>query len=162
MENALDLFRVAAVTPRVHIGNVAKNCQEIIKAYDTLAEQADLIVTPELSLTGYTCADLFNNRNLLDMARKGLQELVTYTEQYGDCGAALVVGVPLEKENELFNCAALIQNGSLVAVIPKTYLPNYGEFYEKRWFSAGEQQAQELELNCGENWIQTTFGNNIR
>ncbi len=161
MENALDLFRVAAVTPRVHIGNVAKNCQEIIKAYDTLAEQADLIVTPELSLTGYTCADLFNNRNLLDMARKGLQELVTYTEQYGDCGAALVVGVPLEKENELFNCAALIQNGSLVAVIPKTYLPNYGEFYEKRWFSAGEQQAQELELNCGENWIQTTFGNNI-
>ena len=83
MENALDLFRVAAVTPRVHIGNVAKNCQEIIKAYDTLAEQADLIVTPELSLTGYTCADLFNNRNLLDMARKGLQELVTYTEQYG-------------------------------------------------------------------------------
>ncbi len=161
MENALDLFRVAAVTPRVHLGNVAKNCQEIIKAYDTLTEQADLIVTPELSLTGYTCADLFNNRNLLDMARKGLQELVTYTEQYGDCGAALVVGVPLEKENELFNCAALIQNGSLVAVIPKTYLPNYGEFYEKRWFSAGEQQAQELELNCGENWIQTTFGNNI-
>ncbi len=161
MENALDLFRVAAVTPRVHIGNVAKNCQEIIKAYDTLAEQADLIVTPELSLTGYTCADLFNNRNLLDMARKGLQELITYTKQYGDCGAALVVGVPLEKENELFNCAALIQNGSLVAVIPKTYLPNYGEFYEKRWFSAGEQQAQELELNCNGNWIQTTFGNNI-
>ena len=68
MENALNLFRAAAVAPRVHVGNVAKNRQEIIKAYDSLAEQADLIVTPELSLTGYTCADLFNNRNLLDRA----------------------------------------------------------------------------------------------
>ena len=55
MENALNLFRAAAVAPRVHVGNVAKNRQEIIKAYDSLAEQADLIVTPELSLTGYTC-----------------------------------------------------------------------------------------------------------
>lgn len=131
MKNALNLFRTAAVVPRVHIGNVTKNCKEIMKAYDSLAKQVDLIVTPELSMTGYTCADLFNNRNLLEMARRGLYELVAYTKKYEEHGAALVVGVPLEKENELFNCAALIQNGSLIALIPKTYLPNYGEFYEK-------------------------------
>ena len=143
----MNLFRAAAVTPRVHIGNVAKNRQEIIKMYDSMVGQSDLIVTPELSLTGYTCADLFNNRNLLDRARKGLYDLTMYTKKYGENGAVLVVGLPLEKEGELFNCAAVIHNGRLVAVVPKTYLPNYGEFYEKRWFSAGEQDAQEMELS---------------
>lgn len=161
MENALELFRAAAVAPRVHIGNVAKNRQEIIKVYDSLAEQADLVVTPELSLTGYTCADLFNNRNLLDRARRGLYDLTMYTKKYGENGAVLVVGVPLEKEGELFNCAAVIHNGGLAAVVPKTYLPNYGEFYEKRWFSAGERDAQELEIVCGMEKLQTTFGNNV-
>ncbi len=161
MENALELFRAAAVAPRVHIGNVAKNRQEIIKLYDSLAEQADLVVTPELSLTGYTCADLFNNRNLLDRARRGLYDLTMYTKKYGENGAVLVVGVPLEKEGELFNCAAVIHNGGLAAVVPKTYLPNYGEFYEKRWFCAGERDAQELEIVCGMEKLQTTFGNNV-
>ena len=161
MENALELFRAAAVAPRVHIGNVAKNRQEIIKVYDSLAEQADLVVTPELSLTGYTCADLFNNRNLLDRARRGLYDLTMYTKKYGENGAVLVVGVPLEKEGELFNCAAVIHNGGLAAVVPKTYLPNYGEFYKKRWFCAGERDAQELEIVCGMEKLQTTFGNNV-
>lgn len=161
MENTLELFRAAAVAPRVHIGNVAKNRQEIIKVYDSLAEQADLVVTPELSLTGYTCADLFNNRNLLDRARRGLYDLTMYTKKYGENGAVLVVGVPLEKEGELFNCAAVIHNGRLAAVVPKTYLPNYGEFYEKRWFSAGGRDAQELEIVCGMETLQTTFGNNV-
>ena len=157
----MNLFRAAAVAPRVHVGNVAKNRQEIIKAYDSLAEQADLIVTPELSLTGYTCADLFNNRNLLDRARRGLYDLAMYTKKYGENGAVLVVGVPLEIEGELFNCAAVIHNGRLEAVIPKTYLPNYGEFYEKRWFSAGERDARELVLVCGMETLRTTFGNNV-
>ena len=157
----MELFRAAAVAPRVHIGNVAKNRQEIIKVYDSLAEQADLVVTPELSLTGYTCADLFNNRNLLDRARRGLYDLTMYTKKYGENGAVLVVGVPLEKEGELFNCAAVIHNGGLAAVVPKTYLPNYGEFYEKRWFCAGERDAQELEIVCGMEKLQTTFGNNV-
>lgn len=118
-------------------------------------------MTPELSLTGYTCADLFNNRNLLDRARRGLYDLTMYTKKYGENGAVLVVGVPLEKEGELFNCAAVIHNGGLAAVVPKTYLPNYGEFYEKRWFCAGERDAQELEIVCGMEKLQTTFGNNV-
>ena len=110
MGNALHLFRAAAVTPRVHIGNVMENCREIQTVYDSLASNTDLVVTPELSLTGYTCADLFNNRHLLQTALEGLYELVQYTKKYGECGAALLVGVPVEKDNELFNCAALIQN----------------------------------------------------
>lgn len=157
----MNLFRAAAVVPRVHIGNVAKNRQEIGKAYDSLAEQSDLIVTPELSMTGYTCADLFNNRNLLDRALRGLYDLTMYTKKYGENGAVLVVGVPLEIAGELFNCAAVIHNGRLEAVIPKTYLPNYGEFYEKRWFSAGERDARELVLVCGMETLRTTFGNNV-
>lgn len=161
MENALNLFRAAAVAPRVHIGNVIKNCQEIQKEYDSLAARADLIVTPELSLTGYTCADLFNNRNLLDMARRGLYDLTMYTKKYGENGAVLVVGVPIETEGELFNCAALMHNGSLVALVSKTYLPNYGEFYEKRWFSAGERDAKKIEILCGAEKLPTTFGNNL-
>lgn len=161
MENAWNLFRAAAVSPRVHIGNVAKNRQEIQKEYDSLAMQADLVVMPELSLTGYTCADLFNNRNLLDMARKGLYDLTMYTKKYGEDGAALVVGVPFEKDGELFNCAALIHDGRLVALVPKTYLPNYGEFYEKRWFSAGARDAEQVEIICGMERLQTTFGNNV-
>ena len=161
MENTLNLFRAATVVPRVHIGNVAKNCQEIQKEYDSLAMKADLIVTPELSLTGYTCADLFNNRHLLDMARKGLYDLTMYTKKYGENGAALVVGVPFEKEGELFNCAALIQNGSLIALVPKTYLPNYGEFYERRWFCAGERDSEDIEIVCGMDRLRTTFGNNV-
>lgn len=75
MGNALHLFRAAAVSPRVHIGNVAENCQEIQTVYDSLAAQTDLVVTPELSLTGYTCADLFNNRHLLATAKEGLYQL---------------------------------------------------------------------------------------
>ena len=161
MGNALHLFRAAAVTPRVHIGNAAENCREIQAAYDSLALSTDLVVTPELSVTGYTCADLFNNRHLLETALEGLFALVQYTKKFGERGAALLVGVPIEKDNELFNCAALIQNGSLIAVVPKTYLPNYGEFYEKRWFSGGEQAPCGLELSCGGQRIQTVFGNTV-
>ena len=161
VKNALNLFRVAAVTPRVHIGNVVKNCEEIKSVYDGLAANTDLVVTPELSLTGYTCEDLFQNRNLLDLAKQGICDLAKYTCQYGACGAALVVGVPIEKDGELFNCAALLQNGKIIAIVPKTYLPNYAEFYEKRWFSGGNQDAQEIALSCGNETIKTMFGNNI-
>ena len=122
-----------------------KIVEEIKSVYDGLAANTDLVVTPELSLTGYTCEDLFQNRNLLDLAKQGICDLAKYTCQYGACGAALVVGVPIEKDGELFNCAALLQNGKIIAIVPKTYLPNYAEFYEKRWFSGGNQDAQE---NC--------------
>jgi NAD+ synthase (glutamine-hydrolysing) len=101
---------------------------------------------------------LFTNRNLIDNVWKGLDILLDYTKEYGRKGATLVVGLPFEKSGELFNCAAFIQNGEIIAIIPKTYLPNYGEFYEKRWFSAGQYDCEEIKLNNGKT---TVFGNNI-
>lgn len=153
-----NLVRVAAVSPRVHIGNVTKNVEEIKEAYKQYGKQADLIVTSELSLTGYTCADLFENRHLLDNTLEGLKNLCAFTGEYGTKGAALVVGLPFERDGELFNCAAFIQSGKVLGIVPKTYLPNYGEFYEKRWFSARKYDAVSVSLWNGE---ETAFGNNI-
>lgn len=151
-------IRVSAVTPKVHIGNVTKNCEEIMNAYEKVATTSDMVVTPELSLTGYTCADLFNNRFLLENAQKGLLQLASFTKDFGKNGAILIVGLPVERQGELFNCAACIQNGDILALVPKTYLPNYGEFYEKRWFSARPMDAESYLLANG---TETLFGNQI-
>jgi NAD+ synthase (glutamine-hydrolysing) len=161
MENTMNLFRVAAVTPRVHIGNVTKNCEEIKNAIDLLYDKADLIVTPELSLTGYTCADLFTNSQLLEMSIKGLFDIIDYSKKYGKKSAAVVVGLPFEYNGELFNVAAFIQGGELITLVPKTYLPNYGEFYEKRWFSARQYDAREITISSADRTINIPFGNNV-
>ena len=153
-----NILRVVTVAPRVHIGNVNKNCDEIKLIYKEYVDKADIIVTPELSLTGYTCGDLFENRNLIDNVIVGLESLVEYTKDFGKDGAALIVGLPFEKDGELFNCAAFIQDGKVIAIIPKTYLPNYGEFYEKRWFTAGKYDTEEVFISDN---ITSSFGNNI-
>lgn len=103
-----NMLRVAAVTPKVHIGSVSGNVREIMDIYEEYKDAADVIVTPELSITGYTCADLFENRKLIDGARRGLLQLAmaTCTGQ-----SALVVGLPFEVDGELFNCAAFLQGG---------------------------------------------------
>lgn len=155
MEN---LLRTALYSPRVHIGNVEKNCQEIVAFYKEYATKADIILTPELSLTGYTCGDLFGNRHLLDNTRKGLYELTELTKEYGENSATLVVGLPFEHSGELFNCGAVLHNGRVLAIIPKTYLPNYSEFYEKRWFSGRSYEAETISLENGQS---TLFGNNV-
>ena len=152
------LVRIASVSPRVHLGNVTKNCEEIETVYRTYAEQVDVIVTPELSLTGYTCGDLFVNRRLIDRAEEGLLQLAKMTAEYGKKGAALVVGVPYEVDGELFNCGAFLWNGTVLALTPKVYLPNYGEFYEKRWFSGRRVENRTVEMADGS---ETLFGNSI-
>ncbi|MGN0394503.1 MAG: NAD(+) synthase [Coprococcus sp.] len=161
-----NLFRITAVTPKVHIGNVAANVKEIAEIYTEYGDKTDLIVTPELSLTGYTCADLFVNRHLIDNAKKGLMDIASMTlnpeNKLTDksAKAAIVVGLPYEVDGELFNCAVFIQNGKIIAIIPKTYLPNYGEFYEKRWFSAGRYDAGSDRVTLPDGQ-ETLFGNNI-
>ena len=152
------LFRVAGKAPKVHIGNVTKNVEEIKRYYEEQAEKVDLVVTPELSLTGYTCGDLFHNRQLLDKTREGLKELTKLTAAFGKEGAGLMVGLPLEVNGELFNCGAFLHNGRILGIVPKTYLPNYGEFYEKRWFSARRYDAVKITVWEGQ---ETLFGNNI-
>lgn len=150
------LFRVACVAPRVHIGNVEKNCEEITTFYREYGKKADLLVTPELSMTGYTCADLFFHRNLLTNVKVHLKKMMDLTKEYGIEGAGLVVGLPFEVDGELFNCAAFLHNGMCVALIPKTYLPNYGEFYEKRWFAARKIETRQLKA---EGIGTVAFGN---
>lgn len=154
MEN---LLRVLTASPKVHIGNTTKNSEEIKNIYKKYSDKTDIIVTPELSLTGYTCADLFGNRNLIDNALYSLIDLAKFTANFGENSSALVVGLPLEVSGELFNCAAFIQNGKIIALVPKTYLPNYGEFYEKRWFSAREYNLEYIEIGI----MSVPFGNNL-
>lgn len=151
-----NIVRVAATSPVVHIGNVSANVKEIEHIYSEYEGKADLIVTPELSLTGYTCQDLFANRYLIDSARDGLLELAAFTQGKE---AVLIVGLPLEWEGAIWNCAAVIQGGNVEGIIPKIYLPNYGEFYEKRWFSANEVLDEVVCLDKEESYVP--FGTDL-
>lgn len=129
-------IRIAAAAPDVHLGNVDANVKAILKSCTkALSKGADIILTPELSLTGYTCADLFFQHKLLNEAMQGLIALAS-----SEIAAmtTIVVGLPMEYCGAIYNCAAVVDVGKIVAIVPKTYIPNYGEFYEKRWFASGK------------------------
>ncbi len=138
---------VAAAVPNVRVADVDYNLRET----ETLIAQAEaegveIVCFPELGLTGYSCQDLFRSRTLLDRARWALAELVSFSH---DRDIISIVGVPLEVDNLLLNCAVVVQRGSVLGVVTKTFLPNYDEFYEKRWFaSVRELRPTEVEL-CG-------------
>ena len=136
-------IRVASASPRVSVADVAANVSEIKVLMAEAAEKgADLTVFPEMSLTAYTCADLFHSRELLDSARRGLDALAAESAKYP--GAAFVVGVPVEAFGALYNCAAVLAGGRLCGIVPKTYVPGYNEFYERRWFESGEGEGGEV------------------
>lgn len=127
-------IKVAAAVPAVKVADVMYNVQEterLIAMAD--AEHVEVVVFPELGITGYTCQDLFRERLLLDKAEEGLLRLIDFTRKLD---IVAVVGMPIEVGSLLLNCAVAIQQGTVLAVVPKTYLPNYGEFYEKRWFAS--------------------------
>lgn len=108
-----------------------------------VAEEVNIALFPELAVTGYTCADLFGQDLLLDAALKGLKILMDTTLGHD---MIVVVGVPLRIGTALYNCAAVIQGGSLLGIVPKHHIPNYGEFYEKRWFASGGTAPSRLTL----------------
>ncbi|MDR3229101.1 MAG: NAD(+) synthase [Puniceicoccales bacterium] len=126
---------LATVTPALHLGDVAANTARI-KAAAALAaaEGASITVFPELCLTGYSCGDLFYQETLLNAARDGLAELAAATKELQ---STLVVGLPLAFHGRLYNTAAFLSGGRVVGIVPKTHLPNTGEFYEQRWFASG-------------------------
>lgn len=136
--------RVAAVSPELFLGDVAANLDILKREMKALAaEGARLIVFPELSLTGYSCADLFHHSALFTRARAALDEL---TECAAGLGCAAVVGLPLAVESRLYNVAAVIAGGRVLGFVPKCFLPNSGEFYERRWFSpAATLAVSEVE-----------------
>ncbi len=131
----LEYIRIACAVPAVKIGDVKKNTADICE-YLARADQknVDLVVFPELAMTGYTCADLFFQETLRQAVVLGLREIAEYSVQYPAVTA--VVGAPLTIDGQMYNCGVVIRDGKIHGIVPKTYLPNYGEFYERRWFSS--------------------------
>lgn len=128
-------IRVAAATPRVKVADVDANVEEICRMAEIAEnEQVSILAFPELSVTGYSCGDLFAQELLVSRAEEGVKRLKTFSRGKS---LTLVVGVPVRVRSSLYNCAAVIQNGSLKGIVPKIYLPTYNEFYESRWFSSG-------------------------
>ncbi len=146
--NSHHLVRVAAVTPAVHLGDVTANVKQLLSAaLDAAAQGAQLIVFPELCLTGYSCADLFTHASLRASAEKGLATLL---EQTKTLQATMVVGLPIAVSDRLYNVAAVISRGRLLGLVPKSHLPNAGEFYERRWFSPASTLSESTILCAGQ------------
>ena len=137
--------KVAAATPSVRVADCFFNIGQIEKMMRSAAAQGvQLIAFPELSVTAYTCLDLFQQQTLLQQAEKALLQLVAQT---ADLELLTIVGAPLVVEDQLINAAVVFQHGEICGVVPKTYLPNYREFQEKRWFtSANDLVADSIRL----------------
>ncbi|MGN0173709.1 MAG: NAD(+) synthase [Acutalibacteraceae bacterium] len=136
-----DYIRVASAVPKISVGNTEFNTNEIIKKIEEAqSHNTDAIVFPELCITGYTCADLFFQNTLLDSA---LQSLKTIIEKSKSIDSVIIIGLPIELDGQLYNCGVVIYDGKIESITPKTYIPNYNEFYEKRWFSS----ALDLEID---------------
>ena len=145
--------KVAAGTPKIRVADCRYNAEQIF----TLMREADkqgvkVLALPELCLTGYTCGDLFFQDTLLRGAEEGLQTILDATKNLDMIAA---VGLPVRDkwDNKLYNCAAVIQKGEILSLVPKTYLPNYGEFYEQRWFtpSGGAGGVDHMLQLCGQD-----------
>ena len=141
-------IRVGAAVPKCKLADSIYNKDKLIQLMQKAAEkQIQVLVFPELSITTYTCGDLFFQFSLLESAQKGLSDIVSASQSID---VFTVVGLPIAADNQIFNCAVVIYRGKILGVVPKTFLPNYGEFYEKRWFSsASELISKEITL-CGQ------------
>lgn len=135
-------IKVAAATPDIRVADVDYNKGQIIKQMDEAADAgAKIIVFPELCITGYTCSDLFLQDILLNSAKKALVEIAEYTK---NLDALVFVGVPIAVGGELYNVAAALNHGNILGFTTKSFLPNYGEFYEMRQFRPGPKKAEKI------------------
>ena len=129
-------IKVAAAVPAVKVADVEYNVQEMEKLIAMAEDEGvEIMCFPELSITGYSCQDLFKEQLLLSKAEEGLMMLMSFTRKLN---VICVVGMPVQAGGLLLNCAVVIQSGTLLGIVPKTYLPNYNEFYEKRWFASAQ------------------------
>jgi NAD+ synthase (glutamine-hydrolysing) len=138
-------IKVASVTPKLKVGNPDYNVKEMLVILSDI--ESSITVFPELSVTAYTCNDLFFQESLLKNTKKAIAYLLKNNPYNG----ILVIGAPLEIDGVLYNCAFVIQGNKILGIIPKFYLPNTGEFYEKRWFESG--------FNIVENYTSVTYLN---
>jgi NAD+ synthase (glutamine-hydrolysing) len=148
--------RIAAAVPPVRAAAVTENVKGILQLAERAADQdCDAVVFPELCLTGYTCADLFQQRALLQAVEDGLQSVLTASSHLDP---VYVVGAPVVSRSQLFNAAVVIQHGTILGVVPKTFIPGYSEYYEPRWFVSGDAAVvNEIRL-CG---TTVPFGTNL-
>lgn len=137
-------YRIACASPEVTVADTAACTQRILElASEAWQRGADIAVFPELCVTAYTCGDLFHNRALLDGATASLEKIkVASADMSGLC---IVLGAPVICGTSLYNCAVFIADGKIKAYVPKTYIPNYNEFYEKRWFASGANVSMCLD-----------------
>jgi NAD+ synthase (glutamine-hydrolysing) len=140
--------RVAVAVPRCRVADPAFNGGETVKMLREAADRgASLVAFPELGLSAYTCDDLFHQRALQDGCEAALAQVVAAST---DCAAIAVVGLPLRANHLLFNCAAVVHRGRVLGVVPKSYLPNYGEFYEARQFNPADHAGVDEVEVCGQ------------
>lgn len=130
--------RVAAAVPRAQVGDCQANLQELLRLLEQATKQeVELIVFPELAITGYTCGDLFHNHTLLRAAEEAVAQLAQCSAQLFH--GLITVGVPIPAQGDLYNCVLVLHRGRILGAIPKSYLPTYKEFYEHRWFAPATQ-----------------------
>ena len=131
----MDFIKVAAACPITRVADIEYNLENILLCLDEAYEnKSKAIVFPELCVTSYSCGDLFLQYTLLEKANLAISKII---EKSSNLDMLIAVGAPLNFKNVLFNCAYIIFNGKLLGIVPKSYIPNYSEFYEKRWFSEG-------------------------
>ncbi len=149
-------IKVAAAAPELRLADCMYNAGKIVEcAHDACAWGVKLLVTPELSITGYTCGDLFFQRRLQDSAEQALAAVMTGC---ADLPMLVAVGLPVRHLSKLFNCAALLYQGQILGVVPKSNLPNYDEFGELRWFVPAPEGVNTIKL-CGQ---EVPFGAGLR
>ena len=142
-------IKVSAATPKIKVADPAYNTEEILKIIDeTEKNGASILVFSELTISGYTCGDLFLQQPLLTECKNQLLRIVKATENKS---MLVVVGCPIVIKQKLYNCAVVISDGSILGIVPKTHLPNYSEFYELRHFTSGEGLEEDL-------WFGEEFG----
>ncbi len=137
--------RCGAVVPKLKVANIEINVNEIISNMQEAEEKnIQIVCFPELSITGYSCSDLFYQDILIEKAKDGLNQIIEKTK---NLNIISILGMPIKFENQLFNTAVVIQKGEILGIVPKTFIPNYAEFYEKRWFASSKNLKQnEIEL----------------
>ncbi|OUQ57149.1 NAD(+) synthase [Tyzzerella sp. An114] len=141
-------IRTAAAVPVLKVADCVYNTEEIIKLIDEASKKdVKILAFPELSITSYTCGDLFAQSTLIEYAEKSLEKIAEFSK---DKDMFITVGLPVCCDNQTFNCIAGISKGKILGLIPKTNLPNYSEFYEERWFSSADDLISDEITICGQ------------
>ena len=141
--------KVGSAVPKLRVADCVYNKEEILKLVEAAAaKQVRVLSFPELSVTGYTCADLFFQTPLLHAAEQAIQEIAEATKALN---IFLLIGAPIAVDNQMFNCAVALYKGKLLGIVPKTHIPNYSEFYEERWFASADDLLTEEITYAGQN-----------